>query len=76
MIRDVIFHEHIFPFASIGDSATTQALDKGYATARNLVLETLGPCEESQGNISGMTQPSGESTLGPFSLLGQSKIMQ
>jgi len=63
--RDVIFHEHIFPFTPTDDS-TTQALDEACVTARNLVFGTLGPYEEAPGKTGSMMQPFRDSFLGPF----------
>ena len=65
--RDVIFHEHSFPFTPTDDSATTQALDEACVTARNSVFDTLGPYEEAQGKTSSMMQPIGDSFPGPIS---------
>ena len=53
MSRDVIFYEHIYPFASNCDVVSTQALDGEYDAARKLVLDTLGLYEEPQDDIGG-----------------------
>ena len=59
--RDVIFHEHIFPFTPSEDSTTTQALDEACVIARNFVFDTLGPYEAAQGKNGSMMQPIGNS---------------